>query len=210
MNNLRKEYKNLMAMAVIFVAAVFFIGAQKLNAKPLQNPKSANASVKAVRKQTITPNRARNFLNDLDMPTRDYENIGTSDHYGRYEADSDRFILETRDPNRFLNNLSYSVFGDKYLARAVELDLNVNDISFSSNAVNELIKYSDDLMYKVTGKHLTPEMKKAMQKKNVGEWIINGYKIKLEKEIFPKEKHVKGVESTSDHGAFSLSFIIEL
>lgn len=210
MNNLGKKYKNIMVMAVIFMGAVFFIWAQKSNATSLQNPKQANPSVKAVRKHTITPNQARNFLNGLDMPTRDYENVGQSGHYGRYEADSDRFILETRDSNRFINNLSYSVFGDKNLARAVELELNVNDISFSSNAVNELIKYSDYLMYKVIAKHLTPEMKTAMYKKVGGEWIINGYKIKLEKEIFPDEKPVKGVESTSDHGAFSLTFLIEL
>lgn len=197
MNDLRKKFTTLAVITIIV-----FITAFLLNIKQI--------TMASYKKPILTPSRACNFLNDLDMPTRDYENIGTSGHYGKYEADSDRFILETRDPNRFLNNLSYSVFGDKYLVRAVELDLNVNDISFSSNAISELIKYSDYLMYKVTGKHLTPEMKNAMHKKNRGEWIINGYKIKLAKEIFPDEKPVKGVESTSDHGAFSLMFIIEL
>lgn len=210
MNNLRKRYQTLVLMAVILAIAVFVVRTESVNAASLQSPKSTNTGVKAVRKHIITPNQARNFLNDLDMPTRDYEKTGGLGHYGKYEADSDKFILETRSPNRFLNNLSYSVFGDKYIARAVELDLNVNDVSFSSNAIGELIKYSDYLMYKVTDKHLTPQIKKSIQTKTPGEWLVNGYKIKLMKEIFPDEELIKGVEPTSDHGAFSLTFLIEL
>lgn len=210
MNNLRKWHSVLTIMAVLIVTIFFVLRAESANAVSLQKSNSVKVSVKAVKKRIITPNQARNFLKDLDMPTRDYEYTGASSHWGKYEADSDRFILETRDPNRFLNNLSYSVFGDKYIAKAVELNLNVNDISFSSNAINELIKYSDYLMYKVTGKHLTPEIKKAMQTKTSGEWGVNGYRIKLKKDTFPSEKPIKGVEPTSDLGAFALTFLIEL
>ncbi len=210
MTNLQKKFTTLIIIIVIVAAAIFALNAGPIKVAALKSFKSANNLVKAVKKRIITPNQACNFLNDLDMPTRDYENTDMPGHWGKYEADSDKFILETRDPDRFLNNLSYSVFGDKYVAKAVELDLNVNDISFSSNAVGEFIKYSDYLMYKVTGKHLTPQMKKAMQAKTFGEWVIDGYKIKLKKETFPEEKPIKGVESTSDYGAFSLSFIIEL
>lgn len=197
MKDLIKRFKAPTVIAIVISMIIFIVNVEQMTA----------ASNK---RHIVTPSRACSFLNDLDMPTRDYENTGKSGHWGKYEADSDKLILDTRDPNRFLNNLSYSVFGDKYTAKAVELDLNVNDISFSSNAINELTKYSDYLMYKVTGKHLTPEIKKAMLKKTEGEWIINGYKIKLKKEIFPDEKPIKGVASTSDHGAFSLMFIIEL
>lgn len=210
MNNLRKGHNPLTVIAIIIATIIFVFRTEPVNAGSLQKSNKVNSSVIAVKKRIITPNQARNFLKDLDMPTREYEKIGTDSHYGKYEADSDRVILETRDPNRFLNNLSYSVLGDEYLARAVELDLNVNDISFSSNAVGELTKYSDYLTYKVTGKHLTPEIKRAMQAKTSGEWIINGYKIKLKKYTFPDEKIIKGVEPTSDHGAFSLTFLIEI
>lgn len=197
MNELRKRFKVLAVVAIVISITAFILSGKQV----------AMASYK---KTIVTPSRACNFLNDLDMPTRDYEKMGTHGTYGQYEADSDEFILETRDPDRFLNNLSYSVFGDKYVAKAVELYLNVNDVSFSSNAVNELIKYSDYLIYKVTGKHITPQIKKAMQTKISGEWIVEGYKIKLKKETLPHEKPIKGVESTSDHGAFSLIFLIEL
>lgn len=210
MINLQKSFAALIVMVAIVAISLFAVKEGPMKAASSQSPKLADNSVKAVKKRIIPPNQARNFLNDLDMPTRDYEDMGTLDHYGQYEADSDRLILETRDTDRFSNNLSYSVFGDKSVAKAVELYLNVNDISFSSNAVGELIKYSDNLIYKITGKHLTPEIKKAMLAKNKGQWVINGYKIKLEKEIFPDEKPIKGIESTSDHGAFSLNFIIEL
>lgn len=64
-------------------------------------------------------------------------------------------------------------------------------MSFSSKAVEELIKYSDYLMYKVTGKYLTTQMKKSMQTKISGEWVVNGYKIKLKKDIFHDEKVIK-------------------
>lgn len=197
MKELLKSFKAPTVIAIVISMIIFIVSVEQMTAAPNK-------------RHIVNPSRACSFLNDLDMPTRDYETTGQSGHWGKYEADSDKLILETRDPNRFINNLSYSVFGDKYTAKAVELDLNVNDISFSSNAVNQLIKYSDNLMYKAVGKHLTPEIKKAMLKKNGGEWIINGYKIKLEKEIFPDEKPIKGVASTSDHGAFSLNFIIEL
>lgn len=210
MNNLRKRYKVIMLMIFIMATFIFVAREESVSAASLQNSKSANISAKTAKKGLIPPRQARNFLNDLDMPTRDYVNTWGPNSYGKYEADSDRLILETRDPNRYLNNLSYSVFGDKYVAKAVELDLNVNDISFSSNAVGELIKYSDYLMYKVTGKHLTPQIKKAIQTKTSGEWVVNGYKIKLKEATFPDEKIVKGVEPTSDHGAFSLTFLIEL
>lgn len=211
MNNLGKRYKALTVITVIIAMAIFVVKSEPVKAvASLQSSKANTTPIKTVKKRIITPNQARNFLNDLDMPTRDYENIGESGRYGKYEADSDRFILETRDTNRFLNNLSYSVFGDKYVVKALELDLNVNDVSFSSNAVGELIKYSDALMVKVTGEKLTSPIKKAIQTKTNGEWVVNGYKIKLEKEIFPDEKIMKSVESTSDHGAFSLAFIVEL
>lgn len=208
MIDLQKRYKALTVMAVIM--AFFVVGADSTSAASLQSSKPTNNSVKAVRKHIITPNQARNFLNDLDMPTRDYSNIGEANKYGKYEADSYSLKLETRDFNRYQNNISYSVFGDKFIAKAVELDLAVNDLSFSSNAIKEFTKYSDRLTYKVTGKNLTPQIKKAIQTKTNGQWIINGYKIKLTKEIFPDEKIIKGVEPTSDHGAFSLTFLIEL
>ncbi len=210
MNNIRKLLKILNFMMVIVAAAACVIRVESVNAASLQNSKLSNTSANASRKRIITPNQARNFLNDLDMPTRAYVNTWGANSFGKYEADSDKFILETRDPNRYINNLSYSVFGDKYVAKAVELDLNVNDLSFSSNAVNELIKYADSLILKVTGKRLPPEIKKAMLAKTEGQWIINGYKIKLKKEIFSDEKIIKGEEPTSDHGAFSLTFLIEL
>lgn len=210
MNNFQKSFSVLAIMLCVAMATVFVVQAESVKASSLQNSKPANNSLKVVRKHIITPNQARNFLNDLDMPTRDYEKTEETSIYGKYEADSDRFMLETRDSNRFLNNLSYSVFGDKYVAKAVELDLNVNDLSYKSNAVGTLIKYSDALMIKVMGKHLTPEIKKAMQTKTNKEWIIDGYKIKVKSEIFPDEKVIKGLEPTSDHGAFSLSFLIEL
>ena len=210
MTNLQKMFTTIIIMIVIGAIAGFIIKEGSMKAVSSQNSKVAANSVKTIKKHTITPNHARNFLNDLDMPTRDYENVEASGNYGKYEADSDNFILETRDPDRFLNNLSYSVLGDKNVAKAVELNLNVNDMSFSSNAVGEFIKYSDYLMYKATGKHLTPQMKEAMQAKTSTEWVIDGYKIKLKKEIFPDEEIIKGEESTSDHGAFSLQFLIEL
>lgn len=210
MNILLKRYKALMVMAVIVTAVVLVVKAESASATSLQNPKPANTSVKAARKHIITPNLARNFLNDLDMPTRDYSDTWGANKYGKYQASSDSFKLETRDFNRYQNNISYSVFGDKFIAKAVELDLAVNDLSFSSNAINEFTKYSDKLMYKVTAKNLTPQIKKAIQTKTNGQWVINGYKIKLTKEIFPDEKITKGVEPTSDHGAFSLTFLIEL
>lgn len=210
MNNLQKKGKTLTLIAVIAVLAILTIQTESVNAASLQPSKSSNTSIKKVRKRIITPNKARNFLNDLDMPTRDYVNTWGPNKYGKYEADSDSFILESRDINRYKNNLSYSVFGDKYVAKAAELDLNVNDLSYKASAIAELIKYSDSLMYKVTGKKLTPEMKKAIQKQTNGEWVVNGYKITLKKDTFPDEKIIKGIESTSDHGAFSLTFLIDL
>jgi len=211
MNNLQKRYKALTVIFIIVAATFYVVKSEPVNASAsLQSSKANTTSVKTVKKHIITPNQARNFLNDLDMPTRDYVDSWGPNKYGKYEACSDNFILETRDINRYKNNLSYSIFGNKFVAKAVELDLNVNDVSFSSNAVGELIKYSDDLMYKVTGKHLTPQIKKAMQTKTSGEWLVNGYKIKLTKEIFPAEKIIKGIEPTSDYGSFSLTFLIEL
>lgn len=197
MNVLQKRFKVLTVVAIVLSMVVFIFNVKQ-------------ATIASSKRPIVKPSLARNFLNGMDMPTKIYQNVEQAGPYGSYEADSDSFILETRDPDRFMNNLTYSVFGDRSVARAVELDLAVNDLSFSSNAVGELIKYSNSLMFKVTGEKLTPEIKKAMLAKSKGQWIINGYKIKLEKEIFPDEKPVKGVESTSDHGAFSLSFIIEL
>lgn len=207
MDNSRKSFKAL--TGVIVAAVVFVVGAQSLNAASSHSPKSADTS-KAIRKRIITPNQARNFLNDLDMPTRPYSKTGETGYYGKYDARSDYLILETRDPNRFINNLTYYVSGDRFVARAVELDLNINDVSYKADAISELIKYSDGLMYKVTGKHLTPEIKKAIQAQTKGQWMINGYKIKLTAYIAPAEKLIKGEEPTSDHGAFSLTFLIEL
>lgn len=204
MNTLRKYFKVLMLMFIIMATVVSLVGINSATAK------SANTSVKAVRKRIITPNHARNFLNDLDMPTRDYEKTVDSSRYGKYEARSDYLKLETRDFDRYINNLTYYVRGDKFVAKAVELDLNVNDLTYKANAVGEFIKYSNSLMHKVTGKSLTPEMKKAMLTKSSGQWTVQGYNIKFKKEIFPDEKPIKGVESTSDHGAFSLTFLIEL
>lgn len=210
MNNSKKLFGVITIIAISVATTIFVFKTGAVNTNSLQTSKSVKTSVKEVEKRIVTPDQARNFLNDLDMPTRDYEKMETQGAYGQYEADSDGLILETRDPNRFINNLSYSVFGDKSTANAVELDLNVNDISFSSNAVGELIKYSDYLMYKVTDKHLTPQIKKSMQTKTSGEWLVDGYKIKLKKETFPVEEIIKGEEPTSDPGAFSLTFIIEL
>lgn len=210
MNNFKKWLNTQTLITVFIVVSIFVYGIESTNAASGQKSNPAKTTVKVGKKRIITPNRARNFLNDLDMPTRDYEKTGTVGLYGGYQADSDNFILETRDPDRFLNNLSYSVFGDKNVAKAVELDLNVNDVSFSSNAVGELIKYSDFLMQKITGKHLTPQIKKAMQTKTSGEWLVDGYKIKLKKYTFPPEKLIKGEAPTSDRGAFSLTFLIEL
>ena len=206
MNNLHKTFTALTAM-MIFVA-VFSINAEP--AVSLQSSKTNITQTKTVKKRIITPNQACKFLNDLDMPTRPYSDMWGKNSYGKYEADSDKFILESRDPNRYLNNLSYSVFGDKFIAKAVELDLNVNDLSYKANAVETLIKYSDDLMFKVTGKKLTPEIKKAMQKQTSGEWTVNGYKIQLKVDIGEDEEIIKDVEPSSDHGAFSLAFLIEL
>ncbi len=203
MKDLQKKFTIFAVMIFIVAVSVFVVNDGTEKTASSQSPKSANNSVKSVKKRVITPNRARSFLNDLDMPTRDYLKMGLVGDYGQYEADSDNLILETRDPDRFMNSLSYSVFGDKHAAKAVEIDLGVNDMSFSSNAVGEFIKYSDHLMYKVTNKHLTPQIKKAMQSKTSGEWVVDGYEIKLKKEIFPEDE-------TSDQGAFSLSFIIEL
>lgn len=204
--------KALIIFIVIVVTLVTAILVVKKKSGPnaifLQSPKSV--LIKAAKKRIITPNQARNFLNDLDMPTRPYSDMWGANKYGKYEADSDNFILESRDVNRYKNNLSYSVLGTKFAAKAVELNLNVNDMSFKKNAVGELIKYSDVLIYKVTGKHLTPEIKKAMQTQTSGEWLVNGYKIKLTAYIAPDEKVIKGEEPTSDHGAFSLMFLIEL
>lgn len=193
----QKRFKTLTVIAVAITMIVFTVNDKQVTAAPHK-------------RHIITPSHACKFLNDLDMPTRKYIKTLNTNGFGKYEADSDNFRLETRDFNRFNNNLSYSVFGDKYVARAVELNLAVNDLSFSSNAVGELIKHADSLMLKVTGAKLTPKIKKAMLAKTAGQWIVNGYKIKLKKEIFPDEKPIKGIESTSDHGAFSLSFIIEL
>lgn len=212
---MRKNVKFLTGISFIIALAAFFLNVESMNAATLQdshcsqNLKSANASVKVIKKHFITPNQARNFLNDLDMPTRPYVNTLGANSFGKYEADSDRFILETRS-DRYQNNLSYVVFGDKFFAKAVELDLTVNDLSFSSNAIAELIKYSDSLIFKVTGEKLPQKIKNAMLKKAGGQWIVNGYKIKLDKEIFQYEKIIKGEEPTSDNGAFSLTFLIEL
>lgn len=210
MNNLRKSYKALAVMVVIAAAAVFVFRAESVTAASSQTSKANMTSVKTFKKRIITPNQARNFLKDLDMPTRDYENTGDLGHYGKYEARSDYLKLETRDFNRYINNLTYYVRGDKFVAKAVELDLNVNDLSYKANAIGELIKYSEALTVKVTGEKLTPQIKKAIQTKTPGEWVVKGYKIKVTKEIFPDEKIIKGVEPTSDHGAFSLTFLIEL
>lgn len=208
MNNFKKVFMTTAVTAL--TAAVFFVNSKVANAAASQSPKTAASTTKTVKKRIITPSQARNFLNDLDMPTRDYTDSWGPNSYGKYEADSDSFILESRNPNQYKNNLTYSVFGDKYVAKAVELSLNVNDMSFSSNAIDELIKYSNALMYKVTGKNLTPEIKKAMKTKTSGEWIVNGYKTKLKAETFPDEELMQGIEPTSDHGAFGLEFIIEL
>lgn len=210
MNNLQKRFSSIITIIVIFAISAFAVKDGSMKAATSQSSKLANNSVKAVKKHIITPKKARNFLNDLDMPTRDYLKMGLVGDYGQYEADSDNLILESRDPNRFINNLSYSVLGDKNVAKAVELNLNVNDLTYKAKAVDELIKHSDYLLYKVTGKHLTPQMKKVIQSKTPGEWVIDGYKVKLKKELFPDEKEIEGVESTSDHGAFSLTFLIEL
>ena len=222
MNNSQKRFKALTAMAVIVVASAFTINLESAISAPSQSPPlinasantstktSANTSVKTMKKRVITPNQACKFLNKLDMPTRDYTDTFGPNKYGKYEADSDRLLLETRDSNRYNNNISYSVFGSKFVAKAVELDMAVNDLSFSSNAVVEFTKYADALMLKATGEKLTPQLKKAIQSKTTGDWVVNGYKIKLVKEIFPDEKVIKGIAPTSDHGAFSLSFIIEL
>lgn len=210
MDNLKKWSSIITIIAISIVTTFFVFKTKAVNTGSLKASNSVQTSVKEVKKNIVTPYQARNFLNDLDMPTRDYEKMEERGAYGQYEADSDNFILETRDPDRFINNLSYSVFGDKSAAKVVELDLNVNDMSFSSNAVSELLKYSDYLMYKATGKHLTPQVKKAMQAKTSGEWVVDGYKIKLRKETFPEEEVIKGEEPTSDPGAFSLTFLIEL
>lgn len=210
MDNLPKMYKILTVIAVVVAVAVFIVKTESASAASLQTSKPTNTSVKAVRKRIITPNQARNFLNDFDMPTRDYEMTGEVGYYGKYEARSDYLLLETRDPNRYINNLTYYVSGDKFVAKAVELELNVNDLSYKANAIAALIKYSNGLIYKVTGEKLTPEIKRAIQTQTNGNWTINGYKIKLAKELFPDERIVKGVEPSSDHGAFSLTFLIEL
>ena len=205
MNKFLKMFIGLF-LIVITVVAVFLIKTKpEFKTAVLRNLKLTDIKAERI----ITPEQARNFLNDLDMPTRDYEDTGYQGNYGKYEADSDRLILETRDPNRYLNNLTYSVFGDKDAAKAVSLDLNVNDVSYSSNAVGELIKYSDGLMKKATGENLTPEIKKAMETKTVGEWVVNGYKIKLTKAEFQPDA-VKDDYQTSDVGAFELTFLIEI
>lgn len=210
MNNLRKRFKTPMVMVVIIAAVVFVTVLSPVIGASLQSSKSTNDSVNAVKKHIVTPNQARDFLSDLDMPTRNYEKTGEAGLYGAYSARSDYMVLETRDSNRYINNLTYYVSGDKFLAKVVELELTVNDLSFSSNAIAEFIKYSDGLMHKVTGKKLPPEIKKAIQSKTNGTWVVYGYKIRLVKETFPDEKIAKGEESTSDHGAFSLMFLIEL
>lgn len=211
MQDLKNWQKILIVAAVVVFSIIFIFKADLLTSISLQVKDSVSAiNEKAAKKLIITPNQARNFLNGIDIPTRDYLYTAGSGDWGSYEADSDSLMLETRDPDRFLNNLTYSVIGDKQAAKVVELILNVNDMSFSSNSVDELIKYSDYLMYKVTGEHLTPQIKKAMQAKTSGEWMVNCYKIKLTKEIFTEDEVIEGEEPTSDHGAFSLTFLIEL
>lgn len=207
MNSPLKAFIILIIIVVTLMTAVFVVKKKSgPSATFLQLPKSV--LIKTTKKRIISPNKARGFLNDLDMPTRDYSTMWGANKYGKYEADSDNFILESRDINRYKNNLSYSVLGNKFAAKAVELNLNVNDMSFKKNAIGELIKYSDVLMYKVTGKHLTPEIKKAMQTQTSGQWSVNDYKTKLTAYIAPDEE--VGDEPTSDPGAFSLTFVIEL
>lgn len=211
MNNFQKVSMILAVIVVIAMTAIFVLkNKPELKTAILKNSKIANSLLKAKPKHTIAPNEARNFLIDLDMPTRDYEKTGELGPYGKYEARSDYYNLETRDSNRYINNLTYYVGGDAKVVKAVELDLNVNDLSYKSNAIDELIKYSDALMLKATGKNLTPEIKKAMQTQTPDEWMIAGYKIKLKVEKELDEKVIVGLEPTSDHGAFSLIFLIEL
>lgn len=208
MNAPQKALIVLIVIVVTLITALFVIkkksGPRAILLQPVKS-----VLIKTAKKQIITPNKACHFLDDLDMPTRPYSDMWGANKYGKYEADSDNFILESRDVNRYKNNLSYSVFGNKYAAKAVELNLNVNDMSFKTNAVNELVKYSDALMYKAAGIHLTPEIKKAMHAKNSGEWTVNNYKIKLTADTFPQETVTKEEEPTSDYGAFSLAFLIE-
>lgn len=210
MTKLHKLFSTLLVLIVVVVTAVFVVDSKSTPTETSQSAKLDDNLVKTVKKHVITPNQARNFLNDLDVPTRDYLDTELQGPYGQYQADSDLHILESKTGERNINNISYSVYGDKQVANAVEVILNVNDLSFSSNSVDELIKYSDYLMDKVTGEHLNPQIKKAIQTKTSGEWVVNGYKIKLKKEIFPDEEPIDDEEPISDHGAFSLSFLIEL
>lgn len=138
-----------------------------------------------------SPYRAKDFLSEYGLTTDYYRNFGND----KWSCSSPSIDL---DNSLFPNTLSYSVFGNRSVAKSLKLQLSVDSPSLKDEAMEHFTQVSKELLSKALEAEASANLRELINSEQDTNTSINGKRVSI----------IRKDWIHSQEGQFELTFMI--